>query len=56
MADKRNGLTTKDVLSDIKKRSIDVRDFGARRISLSFDLPQRRDDLGERLAKLLRRG
>jgi lambda repressor-like predicted transcriptional regulator len=53
--EKRTNLTPEDVLTDLKKRGIDLRDLSTRRISLSLDSRERFEDGDERIKKLLRR-
>jgi len=54
-SEERNRLTTEDVLTDLKRRGIDVRDLGLRRVSLSVDTDQRLNAAEDRIKKLLRR-
>lgn len=52
---KRNKLTPEDVLADLKKRGIEVRDLGTRQISLSLDAGEQVDAVDARIKKLLQR-
>jgi hypothetical protein len=53
IADERNKLTPEDVVVDLRKRGIDVRDLNKRRISLSIE-PSERPEFDFELVKNLR--